>query len=273
MSYFDDIYHIDSSMKHFIANYPIDESKFTKFTYMLWKSFIKANLSFHSEEGKYTDQNINDATLGYVLDFFCYIYSSECENYRPEDIVPLLKEDQDMADYCKRLISSPSKSDIHNPNFIKSALCLAFDEKNNYDEDIEGVTQLSDYIAESVFKQFKSKSCVEKEISKNLYATYALAKKWHEPSRDIEKAHLSQWDLNKITRCMYASHITNEVEDFWLLLFVTETDELSMVFQCSVNDSEVFNYQLRDIYYESNSEPPENILDFYINKTINRFVI
>jgi hypothetical protein len=273
MSYYDDIYHIDSSFKNFVMNNPIDESKFSKFSYMLWKSFIKANLGFHSSELKYKDIDLNDVTLAYILDFLCFIFSSESENYSPEDIVSLIKEDSEMANYCKRLVDSSSKSEtyrklnLHNPNFIKSAIALASDKGSYEIEDIQGITQLSDHIANLVLTKFKSRSPTSIEILKNLHATAIFAKKWGEPAGDIERIYFSHLDLNKITKCMYANYVVNENENFWLLLYVTETDELSMVFQCNVNELEVFNYQLRDVYYENDSEPPENILDFYINKT------
>ena len=164
MSYFDDIYHIESALNCFIRNNPVDQSDFSLYAYKLWKHFSKSKLQSHEMGSHYKDSELDDVVLFDVLAFQCQIDNSHCDQFNPEIIVPLLKADQAMKDYCHRL-AFPNKNDethgssgVHNINFLKSALILASDAKEDTQNHIDqNYSKLSEHIANLVFEKFKNK--------------------------------------------------------------------------------------------------------------------
>lgn len=270
MSYFDDIYHIESALNCFIRNNPVDQSDFSLYAYKLWKHFSKSKLQSHEPEKYYKGSELNDVIFFDILSFQCQIDNSHCDRFSPEIIVPLLKSDPDMKDYCHRL-AFPQKNDethgisnIHNINFIKSALLLASEINKDAQDTIDhNYSKLSDYLANLVFEKYKNKSFIENKINQDLSNLCLTTEKFHDSFSELSHILQKKWDLNNFTKCIYAKFIDNNQLKYWLLAYVIEMDGLKMTFQCNVDHTEPFNYQLSNIEYDSKDTTYKSIVDFY----------
>jgi hypothetical protein len=279
MSYFDDIYHIESALNCFIRNNPADQSDFSLYAYKLWKHFSKSKLQSHELGSHYKDSELDDVVLFNVLTFQCQIDNYFCDQFDPEIIVPLLKADPAMKDYCHRL-AFPQKHDetygisgIHNINFLKSALLLASDAKENAEDHIDhSYSKLSDHIANLAFEKLKNRSPFEDEINQKLSNLRTTAEKFHDYFFELSNILQQKWDLNTFTKCIYANYFDNNQLKYWLLVYAIEIEGLNMTFKCSVDHTEPFNYQLYDIDYDCKDASHRNIVDFYINNTSSQLL-
>lgn len=129
MSYFDDIYHIESSLNCFIRLHHIDESDFNLFVYELWKKFMEVSNKFHFDNEFDVFKNVEDTICYNILCWQCRIDDHPEELFEPKEIIHLLKGDPIMMEFCKKIIANESMLKkppyrIDNYQFLKDALAM-----------------------------------------------------------------------------------------------------------------------------------------------------
>ena len=130
MSYFDDIYHIESALNSFIRLHHIDKSEFNQFVYLLWKKFMEASSKFHFDNEYDVFKNIEDNICYNILCWQCQIDDHPEEKFHPEEIAHLLRGDPIMMKFCKKIIAIESTVKkppykVDNYQFIKDAIAIA----------------------------------------------------------------------------------------------------------------------------------------------------